>query len=273
MGFLIEITDALNRRLVLNAAAQRIVSLVPSITETLFALGAGDRIVAVTEYCTHPPDEVAEKEKAGGVKNPNLEKIVGLKPDMVIANQEENHKKHIERLEELGIPVFVTFPRTVEQGLQMVRDLARITDTEDRARELLSPIEGAHRETLEMVNRRGRSSVFCPIWKGPYMSINGDTYIHDILWTAGGANVFSGKGKRYPRVSFEEIVEAAPEVILLPDEPYRFTEDDLSDFTAHPQIPAVKEGRIHLIDGKLIAWYGPRIGPGLITLRELLSPG
>jgi ABC-type Fe3+-hydroxamate transport system substrate-binding protein len=268
----IEINDALDRRLVLDRAPERLVSLVPSITETLFALGAGERLAAVSEYCTHPPEGVAEKEKVGGVKNPDIDKIANLSPDLVIVNREENHKEHVEKLVELGITVLVTYPRTVEEGLQMIRELARVTDTQEKAGELLPPLEESYRETLDMVRRRGSVNVFCPIWKDPYMSINGDTYIHDVLRCSGGDNVFKGKEERYPRVSMEEIEEAAPEVILLPDEPYRFTEPDLSDFMAHPRIPAVREGRIHLIDGKIIAWYGPRVGPGMVALRELLAP-
>ena len=268
----IKIVDALDRHIVLDRPVRRVVSLVPSITETLFDLGAGDRVAAVTEYCTHPPDGVADKEKAGGVKNPDIEKIARLKPDLVIANREENHKKHIEQLNELGIPFFVTYPRTVEQGIRMIRDLARLTDTMEKAEELIPSLEGAYRQTLEMVEKRGSRKVFCPIWKDPYMSINRDTYIHDVLRSVGGENIFAGSEDRYPSVSLEEIVEADPEVILLPDEPYRFTEDDLPDFTAHPEMAAVKNDEIHLIDGKMVTWYGPRIGAALTTLRELLIP-
>lgn len=271
MSTKIEIKDALDRPIVLARPAQRIVSLVPSITETLFALGAGEKLVGVTEYCTHPPEGVAVKEKVGGVKNPDLEKIARLRPDLVIANREENHKKHVMRLMAMETQVFVTYPKTVEQGIQMIGDIARVTDTEEKAREIIGPIEETYRETLKIGSRRGRRAVFCPIWKGPYMSINGDTYINDILWSSGGENIFRNKAERYPRVSMDEVVEALPQVILLPDEPYRFTGDDLPDFMAHEQIPAVRERRTHLIDGKMIAWYGPRIGDALKTLRELLS--
>ncbi len=266
----IEISDALDRRLVIDGPAQRIVSLVPSITETLFALGAGGAVLGVTEYCTHPPAEVAAKEKVGGVKNPDIDKIVQIEPDLIIANREENHKKHIERLDALDIPLFLTYPRTVEQGIEMIMDIARMTGTEKKGGELTASLEGTYRAISREVERRGRKSVFCPIWKDPYMSINRDTFIHDVLWSAGGDNIFSAKRERYPRLSLEEVIDAAPRVILLPDEPYHFTEEDLSDIMAHPEMPAVREGRVHLIDGKMIAWYGPRIGSSLKTLYELL---
>ena len=268
----IEIIDALNRPLTLNGAARRIVSLVPSITETCFMLGAGDSVVGVSEYCTHPPEGVAVKEKIGGVKNPDIEKIIELAPDLVLANKEENHKKHIERLDNEGIPVFMTYPKTVKQGLRMVRDIALMTDTVAQAEKTLLPIEEVYRDISRLADGEERTSVFCPIWKDPYMTISGDTYIHDVLWSAGGSNIFASKSDRYPKVRIEEVIEAAPEVILLPDEPYEFREEDLPDFLKHPEIPAVENDRIHFIDGKITAWFGPRIGEGLVVVCNLLSP-
>src|SRR5262249_36212420 len=112
--------------------------------------------------------------------------------------------------------------------------------------------------------------VFCPIWRKPYMTINRDTYIHDVLATCGGDNVFGELPARYPEVTPDDDARARPDVILLPDEPYRFRRAHLIDFAEHPEIPALRDGRVHLMDGKLLSWYGPRIARTLAELPSLL---
>ena len=253
------------------ARPSRIVSLIPSVTELLFALGLDDRIAGVTVFCTEPRDRVARTPKVGREKDPDLARIRALAPDLVVANMEENRRDVVEALRAEGIPVWVTFPRTVAEGIELVRVLGALTDSEDAATSLADSLEAAHARIRAGVEARPRVRVFCPIWRRPYMTINGDTYVHDMLWTCGGDNVFAASPVRYPTVALEDLREAAPDVILLPDEPYRFRMAHLADFSELSDVPAVRTGRIHLVDGKLLSWYGPRIAEALERLPALLS--
>lgn len=265
-----EVVDAAGRRVDIPVFPSRIISLVPSITETLFALGLEDRIVGVTRYCTEPSTKVAEKPKVGGQKNPDLTKIQFLHPDLILVNIEENRREDVETLETMGIAVYTTYPRTVEQGIAMIRDLGRMTGTEQRADAVAFTIDGLYQEISKDAAGQRPVRVFCPIWRKPYMSINADTYIHDVLRTCGGDNIFAEKEDRYPKISLAEVADLEVEVIILPDEPYPFHPRHLVDFQPFEGfIPALRTGRVHFVDGKLLSWYGPRIGESLRTLRSL----
>jgi ABC-type Fe3+-hydroxamate transport system substrate-binding protein len=286
--------DSLGRTVHVSRDSQRLVSLVPSITETLFSFGRGSQVVGITDYCTEPATGVAGKVTVGGTKNPDVAKILALEPHLVFAVAEENRRQDIEQLETAGIPVYVFTPRTVRDGIRLLWRLADILDCRAEVALSIADIEQDYEATRALGAARRRVRVFCPIWKDPYMTINVDTYVHNILWVCGGANIFAhrqrrfplaadlgchpeqsdtrddGRDRRYPRVTLEEMAALQPEVILLPDEPYVFTRDDMADFAPFPDVPAVRHSRIHLIDGKMVSWYGPRIGRSLQTLRDLL---
>jgi ABC-type Fe3+-hydroxamate transport system substrate-binding protein len=251
--------------------ARRIVSLIPSITEILFAIGAGDRVVGCTIYCTEPPDGVAAKTRVGGEKNPRLDVIRALAPDLVIANVEENVREHVETLRAWGIPVHVTYPRTVADGIRLVGELGALLEVGERAREIEAALQARYDQVRAATAGRRPRRVFCPIWRRPYMTINRDTYVHDMLAVSGGANVFGDEARRYPEITLEQVAAADPEVILLPDEPYRFRRVHVADFDPFPGLSAVRDGRIHLVDGKLLTWYGPRIAEALRVLPPLLA--
>ena len=280
----------------LQQTPQRIISLVPSLTEVLFAFGLGPRIVGITDYCTAPQPEVRSKPTIGGTKNPNVQAILRLTPDFVVANVEENRRQHIEYLQAHGISVFVCFPHTVAEALTTLRTLARASDVEARAMPVLEKIEAAYEETKMFTAARRKVRVFCPIWKDPWMTINRETFMHDMIETCGGTNIFAdrerrfplaadlgerperdatqleGRDRRYPRVTLEEMAGLLPEVILLPDEPYRFTAADRADFVGWVRVPAVRDKRILLIDGKTVSWYWSRLDESLRSLRALLLP-
>jgi len=249
----------------------RIVSLIPSITEILFAIGAGDRVVGCTIYCTQPPEGVATKVRVGGEKNPKLELIRDLGADLVIANVEENVREHVETLRAWGIPVHVTYPRTVADGIRLVGELGALLEAGPRARELEAELRARYDEVRAAAAGRRPRRVFCPIWRKPYMTINRDTYIHDMLAVAGGENVFAAGAKRYPEITLDEVAASGAEVILLPDEPYRFRRVHQADFAPYAGLPAVRDGRMHLVDGKLLSWYGPRIAEALQVLPPLFA--
>jgi ABC-type Fe3+-hydroxamate transport system substrate-binding protein len=262
--------DDLLRLAELEGPAERIICLVPSITETLFALGAGDRVVGITEFCVHPREHVQAKAKVGGTKNVSVEKILSLNPDLVIANVEENRKHHMDKLEKAGLKVFVTYPKTVRGCLKMIADVAALAGAEEEGLALCRSIECARAEVQASLPSV-RPRVLCPIWKNPYMSINRDTFVDSVIRDAGGENVFGDKPKRYPGFTLPEVLEKKPEVILLPTEPYRFTEADKADFESlGNDLPAVRDLRIHIVEGELLSWYGPRLPRALREVSVLL---
>lgn len=252
----------------------RIVSLVPSLTEALFELGLGEKVVGVTDYCVHPAREVASRPKLGGTKNPDLAALRALEPDLVIANQEENKRIDVERIASSGITVWLTYPRTVADGVALLDALTELGAPDGARERVVAPVEEAVARARDCVPSLP-TRVFCPIWKKPWMSVGAGTYGHDLLTLCGGLNVFGDVAdlgdRRYPIVRDEQIEAAAPEVILLPDEPYAFGPRDAQELAALP-VPAAESGRIHLIDGTLVTWYGPRIRTAIETLRSLLDP-
>jgi ABC-type hemin transport system substrate-binding protein len=249
--------------------AQRIVSLVPSLTEALFDLGLGERVVGVTEWCIHPANRVAKLPKVGGTKTPSVAQIVALQPTLVIANHEENPKRAVVELTTAGIDVWVTYPRTVRDGAVLLRELAELGADSAAVDGVVVPCERAV-DRAERDPRERPVRVFCPIWKNPWMSVGGDTYASDLVTLCGGDNVFATRGdRRYPIVETADIVAAAPDVVLLPDEPYAFGPTDVAELGELP-IPAARNRRIHPIDGTLVSWYGPRIARAIETVQDLL---
>jgi ABC-type Fe3+-hydroxamate transport system substrate-binding protein len=258
------LVDASGVALAAARPPHRIVSLIPSTTETLCALGLADALVGVTVYCREPADIVAAKTRVGGEKNPDLERIRALAPDLVVANVEENVREHIDTLRGWGIPVWVTYPRTVAGAVRMIRELGTVTGTEARATALADELDSLLARVRALVAGRPPVPVFYAIWREPWMTIGRDTYIHDMLQVCGGANVFAEHPDRYPTVTLDEVAARHPYVILLPDEPFRFREVHRRDFAA-------VGGRIHLVDGKPFSWHGPRIAEALRTIPALLA--
>ncbi|MGZ4453043.1 MAG: helical backbone metal receptor [Nocardioides sp.] len=222
--------------------ARRVVSLVPSLTEALASV-APDRIVGATDGCTHPADLACTRVR--GTKNPDVAAIVGLAPDVVIANKEENRELDVRRLRASGVPVWVTDIRTVPGA---IASMERLFDGLgwDRPAWL-----GTARELWCGPPRPTTRRVAVPIWREPWMVIGADTFTGDLLRRLGWANVFDDAPGRYPHIGVEQIEAAAPDVVLLPDEPYRFTADDGPE--------AFGATATELISGRLITWYGPSL--------------
>ncbi len=283
-----------------KGAPQRVVSLVPSMTESLFDLGAGERLVGVTDYCLHPCDQLASLSRVGGPLSPDLNHIRDLRPDLVLANREENRKEDVEALQADGIKVWVTFPCTVRAAMDLlwaIVELFRVPWQGVKLSVLETTFEWA---TLALASQTP-SKVFCPIWRDPptgapdwWMTINRATYTHDLLRLCGGTNIFADRERRYPlaadlgeapaepspardtrypRVRLHEIAALAPEVILIPTEPFVFSENDVAVFEAVPDLPAARNQRIHLVDGTLLTWPGTRLAKALAELPSLLQVG
>jgi ABC-type Fe3+-hydroxamate transport system substrate-binding protein len=184
---------------------------------------------------------------------------------------EENLRAHVETLRAWDIPVFVTYPRTVADGVRLMETLGELTGRAEAGRSIARDL--GERLARQEARRAGRAParVFCPVWRRPYMSINRDTYVHDMLAVCGGENVCAGAAARYPEITLDQVAVARPDVILLPDEPYRFRPAHAADFAAYDDMPAVRHGRVHFVEGKLLSWYGPRIAESLDVLPALLD--
>lgn len=295
---IIKVIDDRGRHLQLDGVPRRVVSLVPSDTYSLVRLGAGDRLVGRTRYCVAPAGEIEHIAVVGGTKDADVDAIAALQPDLVVANQEENSKRDIERLEALRLRVLVSFPKRVIEGVGHLARLARALGLDAGAEPAHSLVGGAyHALRAAELGRDDRRPVraFVPIWMDPLMTVHGDTFISDMLALAGAENVFADRERRYPlaadlngaarqlspervgdrdtrypRITLDEVVARQPEIVLLPDEPHPFTEADAAVFRGL-DIPAAKRGAVVLCDGKDLMWYGARSVEGLDRLRAIVD--
>ena len=223
----------------------RVVSLVPSLTETV-ARSAPGVLVGATDWCSHPAD--LDVVRIGGTKNPGVERIVRLGPDLVIANEEENRAPDLAALREAGIDVLVTEVRDVPQAFRELERVLHACGVPGGRPRWLDEAETAW-SRLPVPGRRTAAVV--PIWRRPWMVLGRDTFAGDLLARLGVDNVYAAHAERYPRVPVAELRAAAFEVVVLPDEPYRFTADDGPE--AFPGLPAA------LVGGRHLTWYGPSL--------------
>ena len=235
--------DDLGTPLELDGPARRVVSLVPSLTEAVAATRP-EALVGATDWCTHPTG--LDVPRVRGTKNPDLSALRALRPDVVVANREENRELDVRRLRESGVQVWVTVVETVPQALDSMDrlfDEALGWGVPDWLRQA--------RAAWDRPDPGVRTRAAVPIWRDPWMVVGHDTFTRDLLRRLGVANVFDDWEGRYPSVRLEEITAADPDVVLLPDEPYVFTADDGPD--AFPSVPT------RLVSGRLITWYGPSL--------------
>ena len=277
---------------------KRVVSLIPSMTESLFDLGVGDRVVGVTDLCTPPEEDQLRLQRVGGTKKPNLEAVRILCPDLVIANQEENSEDSVRALSEAGLTIWLTFPKSTVDALDLLWTIIKVFKLSEQV-----PLVETLARTLDWTEKAttARLSIptFVPIWQGEkedigpwFMTFNYQTYANDVLAKVGGMNVFTARERRYPleadlgtaepedagerdtrypRVTIDEVIESKPDVILLPNEPYTFKESHKSQIEEWlADTPAVESGRVHLIDGSLLTWHGTRLAKAVAELPTYL---
>lgn len=290
------------RALHFQTPPRRVVSLVPSLTESMFDLGLGDCVVGITDFCIYPAQGVAGLPRLGGPKTADLQAILNLQPDLVMANQEENSRELVESLEAAGIKVWVTFPKTLRQAMDVLWTIVGLYQSRGAAIRL---------ETLELTldwaeeaaKERSTWRYFCPIWQALpeagssepawWMTFNQDTYMSDLLRLMGGENLFAtrerryplladlsltaaepaaGRDTRYPRLALQEILAANPEVIILPDEPFGFDQSHQEHISALlAETSAVKNGKLLRIDGSLLTWHGTRLARALQELPGIID--
>lgn len=251
---------------------QRVVSLVPSITESLFDLALGDRIVGITDYCIHPADQLAQMTRVGGTKNPQIDDIIALQPDLVMMNREENRLQDAEALINAGINVWASHPCTVQESLNLLWQIMEVFEQTSMV-ERVQWIERQLDWTLAAIRDQSRPTVFVPIWYQPWITVASRTYVHDVLTVCGGTNVFAthpDQSADYPRPSLEDIIASQPDVVLLPDEPFAFGDIHIAELS-DLDIPAARNQRIHLVDGTLLTWHGTRVARALAAIPPLLS--
>lgn len=264
-SFPVVTTDALGRRLRVDAPPKRIVSLVPSQTELLADLGLGTRVIGVTRFCVHPEDWREEKTVVGGTKQLNNDTVQALTPDLVLANKEENTPAMVEALDALA-PVYVSDVATLPDALGMIRAVGRLTGTAPRADALAAEIDAAFAALPPAPPLR----VAYLIWRAPYMSVGGDTFIHAMLRRAGFVNAFADQ-QRYPEVTLDDLRALRLDAVLLASEPFPFGRPRFAEEVRE----ALPHTRVEVVDGELFSWYGSRLlqAPSYFTaLRERL-PG
>lgn len=242
------ITDQINHQFELKSTPTRIISLVPSQTELLYDLGLDDRVVGITKFCIHPKKWFNSKNRVGGTKTINFEKILELKPDLIIANKEENTQAEIEALQKL-YPVYTSDIYNLNDSLEMMEAVGEITNTSTKAKEIIAQISTDF-TALKPFEKSKR--VLYLIWKSPYMTIGKDTFINDMLNRCGFNHV--QVGNRYPELSIESIQELNPDIIFLSSEPYPFKEKHIQELKN-----ICPNSNIHLVDGEMFSWYGSRL--------------
>ncbi len=251
------VIDMTGREVKIPVLPQRIISLVPSQTELLFHLGLSTEVIGITKFCIHPLEWYKNKSRMGGTKNLNFRKISALKPDLIIANKEENTKEQIEILA-TEFPVWVSDIKTIHDAATMINQIGILVNKEEHATTISSRIQNDFANLPSIPKQR----VAYLIWKKPWMCAGGDTFINNIIEQMGWVNVFADK-MRYPEINLSAIINNNTDRVLLSSEPYPFKERDLQELQT--LLPDIK---IQLIDGEMFSWYGSHL---LLTCNYLRS--
>lgn len=229
---------------------ERIISLVPSQTELLYDLGLGDKVVGITKFCIHPKEWFRIKTRIGGTKNIHFSIIEGLRPDLIIANKEENVKEQIEQLAQ-KFDVMVTDVNNLDEALNMISEIGLVTDTNEKAAKIVELISSAF-NSIPIESFSFKKAAYL-IWKDPYMAAGNNTFIHDMLPYCGLKNVLAHTS-RYPEITLEQLKQLKVEVVLLSSEPYPFKEKHIKEIQS-----VLPEVNILLVDGEMFSWYGSRL--------------
>ena len=247
------LTDQIGNPIELSKSPSRIISLVPSITETLCDLGMASFLVGRTKFCIHPSPFINSIPKVGGTKNINIDKVKALKPDIIFANKEENQKEQI--LELSHIPTYTSDIHNLDSVINFMLDLAIIYQENDAIQEkvksAIADIKLSKSKYVTSLNKNNK--VIYLIWKDPYMTIGGDTFINAMLAECGLINIYR-KMKRYPEISIEEIKKSKCDFILLSSEPYPFAKKHIREFSV-----LLPDKDVFLVDGEMFSWYGTRL--------------
>lgn len=243
------ITDQINHQFELTTTPKRIISLVPSQTELLYDLGLGDKVVGITKFCIHPKERFNTKTRVGGTKTVNFDKVSDLKPDLIIANKEENTQSEIEALQKL-YPVYTSDINHLEDSFNMIAAIGELTNTSAKATLIINQVKTDFKNLNPI---QPPKSVLYFIWQQPYMSIGSDTFINDMLSRCGFQNALTDK-TRYPELTVNQIITINPDLIFLSSEPFPFKEKHVEAFQK-----IFPKAKVVLVDGEMFSWYGSRL--------------
>lgn len=264
-------TDFLGREVAVPENPRRIVALVPSLTEIIFALGGGERMVGATRFANHPA-EATELPRVGSYPRPDLERILALEPDLVLATRDGNPPDVVNRLDALGVPAYVVNPGNLEQLFDTIHRIGGILGASERAEAMIRDFRNRRDAVRNHWRGRDRTRVFMQIGTDPMVTVGGDTFLNELLETAGGENVMADRDA-YPMISVEPVVALRPEVILITTmEQGANFEAAKREWESWPEIPAARNGRIHLVDSDLYDRPSPRTILALEELVRLLHP-
>lgn len=254
-------TDMLGREVDIPYPPKRIISVVPSQTELLYDLGLDEEVIGITKFCIHPDNWFRNKTRIGGTKNLNIDKILSLSPDLIIANKEENTQEQIEALAAYA-PVWISNIGNLDEALEMIISVGAISSRTDAANLIAKNIK-AGIENLKAASTAKRVAYL--IWREPWMTAGGDTFISDIIERMGWVNVFKEQ-QRYPEITSQIMAESKPDTVLLSSEPYPFKEKHIAEVQV-----VLPKSEIKLVDGEMFSWYGSRLVKAVDYLQSLAT--
>jgi iron complex transport system substrate-binding protein len=265
------VTDEVGRRVEVPERPSRIISLAPSITETLYALGLGDRVVGDTDYCDFPAD-AARKPHIGSVQNPSLEKIVALKPDLVLGSPEGNRREIIDQLARLGIPLYGVSDHNLDDVLKSVRDLGALLGAEKQAETLDAGLEQRVGAVADQVRGQPPPRVLFVTWYQPLITVGPHSFVADVIRRAGAVSISDDLTEEWPRLSLEAVLARHPDVILLPrSQSYSPSLADLRKLAGWRDLAAVREGRVYFVPDTIVR-PSPRLVDALEEVARVLHP-
>ncbi len=265
--------DEVGREVTFSFPPERIISLAPNVTEILFSLGLDKEIVGVSTHSNFPK-EAGGKAQVGTYLAPDFERIIALKPDLIIATAVGNTRDAVERLERLGVPAYVIFPKNFDDILTSIGHLGRVVDRQREAEEIVREMTRRKEKVIERTRGLPKPKVFLQIGEAPIVTVGKGSFADDLIRLAGGENIAGREKEMYPRLGMEEILKRAPEVILISSmNPMGDYQKLLREWRHWKMIPAVKNDRIHVIDSDLIDRPSPRIVEGLEEMAGYLHPG
>lgn len=266
----LEITDDFGTKVVLENKPEKIVSLAPNNTEILFALGLGDKVVGVTSFCDYPP-EALDVENVGDFSGNNLERIIELEPDLVITygvgNEDEN-----ARLREAGINVIGFEPESIDEVIDTISRIGKITGTDESAKSITEDMHRAKDEIVSKVVDVDKPKVFYEVWHEPIMTAGPGSFMDHLITLAGGENIASDAADEYPQFDLEQLVERNPEVYLTTADLPEKTVESIMERPGYADIDAINQGRVHLLDPNIVSRPGPRIVEALELVAKTIHP-
>ena len=256
------ITDVLGKQFSLEERFERIISLTPSTTETLYALGLEEKVVGVTRFCVHPERARKEKILVGGTKQIDLERVRACQADFVLGNQEENSPEIYQQLQSLGISSCFFFPKKVEEAAVDIEKLSILFGVQKNYNDWFSLFQNNRKQCP---SREFRFAYL--IWRNPWMSLNGDCFISSMLSEIGGINIFKEHPERYFSCSLEDIKQRKPDVLLLSSEPFPFKEKHRQELIQQ----GFSEAQLRFIDGEMCSWHGTRMAKAFLYFKDWLQ--